>query len=81
MLETTACEAEAERITSSAVSAMMIGSHAEATVARDTPNMYGTPTSGSNGPTSWAKPKPGQGSWTAPCSSVRAQPADQRTGI
>lgn len=34
-----------------------------ATVARDTPAMYGTAPAGS-GPSGWAKPKAGQGSWT-----------------
>ncbi|BDP42925.1 hypothetical protein DAETH_28940 [Deinococcus aetherius] len=37
---------------------------AVATVARDTPIMYGTPPAGSAGVTSWARPRPGQGSWT-----------------
>lgn len=52
-----------------------------ATVARDTPNMYGTPASGSDGPTSWAKPKPGQGSWTVSMSGNVQPTATERAAM
>lgn len=52
-----------------------------ATVARDTPRMYGTPAAGTSGPTGWAKPAPGQGSWSITLSG-NVQPTEaQRTAM
>lgn len=46
-----------------------------ATTARDTPRTYGTPAAANNGPTGWAKPAPGQGSWTVSMSG-NVQPTE-----
>ncbi|OWL96525.1 hypothetical protein CBQ26_09110 [Deinococcus indicus] len=51
-----------------------------ATVARDTPAMYGTPAAG-GGPTSWAKPKAGQGSWTITLTGNVQPTAPQRAAM
>lgn len=51
-----------------------------ATIARDTPAMYATPAAAA-GPSSWAKPKAGQGSWTVTLTGNVQPTAPQRAAM
>ena len=51
-----------------------------ATVARDTPAMYGSPAAGT-GPNGWAKPRAGQGSWTISLSGNVQPTAEEREAM